>query len=195
MQRALSCVVWFAAAAPALFGGKSLTIVLDFKGPHSAQAVREMQRETETILKDAGLHLDWRSREDAAKASYDDLVVLQFQGSCVLEPALPLYDELGPLAFTHTTDGIVQPFSQVSCDKVAASTRSAMWGGDLARADLFLGRALGRVVAHELVHILTGSRNHGHEGVGKRGLSARQLTAETLPLSTADLARLRAHLN
>jgi len=84
MQRALSCVIWFALAAPALFGGKSLTLVLDFKGPHSAQTVREMQRETETILKDSGLHLDWRLREDAAKASYDDLVVLQFQGSCVL---------------------------------------------------------------------------------------------------------------
>lgn len=179
-------------AAPPV--SSDLTIILDFKGPRSARAVIEMERETQAIFQEFGLRLSWRLREDAAQSTYPDLVVVQFQGACVLQPAPYLYDELGPsepLAFTYTTDGTVQPFSQVACDKVAASARSAMWGGDFARADLLLGRALGRVLAHELVHILTGSGQHSPEGVEKRTLSPKQLTAASLPLSAADLARLR----
>ena len=197
MRRALYCALSLTTFAPWAFSGSNLTVILDFKGPHSNGAVSEMQRETETIFKDSGLHLDWRFREEALHASYDDLVLVRFRGACVLEPApYPpyLYDELGPsetLAFTHTTDGAVLPFSEVACNKVAASARSTMHGGDFARSDLFLGRALGRVLAHELVHILTGSGKHGREGVEKRALSGRQLTEESLPLSSDDLERLR----
>jgi hypothetical protein len=54
-----------------------------------------------------------------------------------------------------------------------------------------LGRALGRVVAHELVHMLTKSKQHGRDGVEKAALSARQLIAESLPLSIFDIDRLQ----
>jgi hypothetical protein len=86
---------------------------------------------------------------------------------------------------------VVQPFSRVECDKVAASVRSAMWGGDFAKADLLMGRALGRVLTHELVHVLTRSGSHGREGVERQSLSPKQLISESLPLSSGDLARLR----
>ena len=198
-MRALNCV-WLSVAAcalPALAGpnpSSDLTIVLDFKGPHSIRSVAGMRQETEAIMKDSGLRLDWRMSDEATNDTYPDLVVIRFKGSCVLERDPNIYDELGPpgpLAFTYTTDGLVQPFSDVSCDKVAASVRSAMWGGDFGRADQLLGRALGRVLAHELVHMLTRSGEHGHQGVAEPVLTGRQLIAESLPLSAADLARLR----
>jgi hypothetical protein len=65
-----------------------------------------------------------------------------------------------------------------------------MFGGDYARADLLVGRALGRVVAHELVHMLTKSGQHAREGVQKAALSGRQLIAASLPLSAVDIDRL-----
>src|SRR5580704_5702662 len=157
------------AALPALFAGSvkpatNLTIVLDFKGPHSPESVAAMERETQGILKNAGVHLDWKSREEAQNTSAADLVVVRFNGACELPPA-PLYDERGPLASTYETDGQVQPFSEVSCDRVGAFVRSGLHGGDLKKGDLLLGKALGRVVAHELVHMLTGAKEHAHEGV------------------------------
>lgn len=150
-----------------------------------------MERETEGILKASGLHLDWRMAADAARESFDDLVVVQFKGTCKVEPVPYVYDELGPLAFTYSADGTVQPFTQVSCDNVAASVRSAMWGDDFYKADLLFGRALGRVLAHELVHVLTASGRHGHEGVTRPALSGKDLITGTLLLSPADVARLR----
>jgi hypothetical protein len=86
----------------------------------------------------------------------------------------------------------VQPFSQVDCDKVAASVRSALWGEDFAKADVLLGRALGRVLVHELVHMLTQSGRHTKQGVEQPALSGKQLIGASLKLSPADLEQLRS---
>jgi hypothetical protein len=195
MRRTLSCVLFVTACALLASANtrpsSKLTVVLDFQGVRSDQSVTEMERETEGILKASGLHLDWRMAADAVSETFDDLVVVQFKGACKVEPIPYVYDELGPLAFTYSADGTVQPFTQVSCDKVAASVRSAMWGDDFHKADVLFGRALGRVLAHELVHVLTGSGRHGREGVARSALSGKELITGTLLLSPADVARLR----
>jgi hypothetical protein len=69
----------------------------------------------------------------------------------------------------------VQPYGEVACDKVAAAVRSAMSGEDYARRDVLLGRALGRVVAHELMHMLARSGAHTETGVGRAALSGKRL--------------------
>jgi hypothetical protein len=173
-----------------------LTVVLDFKGLFNETAVSSMKREAAGILSTTGMRLDWRNPSTAADASFADLVVFSFRGNCTVEPepAPPLYDELGPLAITRTANGAVQPFGEVDCGRVAASVRSAMWGGDFARKDELLGRALGRVLAHELVHMLTKSGEHSREGVQRPALSGKQLIADSLPLSAFDIDRLRRQI-
>jgi len=178
-----------AAKPPA--AGADVTVITNFKNVYSAPAIKAMQSEVEQILKSSGVSLEWRSRDEAADATFNDLVVMTFKGSCVFNPMPIVYDELGPYAITRTTGGEVQPFGEVDCDHVVSSLHSAMTGGDFAKADQLLGRALGRVVAHELVHMLTKSKQHGREGVEKAALSARQLIAESLPLSTFDVDRLQ----
>lgn len=170
----------------------SVTVVLDFKGARSPYSIREMQRESGQILKATGVSLEWKLRGEASTQSFSDLVVMTFRGSCTADgPAAPSYDELGPFAITRTVNGEVQPFGEVDCDRVVNSAKSAMLGEDYVRADALIGRALGRVVAHELVHMLTKSGAHSHEGVQKPALSGRQLISASLPLSAFDVDRLR----
>jgi hypothetical protein len=178
-------------AAASSLPSSNLTVVLSFKGTHSEQSITYMQREAEVILQPAGLSLDWKMAQEAARSNYSDLVVVRFKGTCKVEPIPFVYDELGPLAFTFSADGTVQPFGEVACDKVAASVRSAMWGSDVRNPELLLGRALGRVLVHELVHMLTRSGEHARDGVERSALSGQQLIATSLPLSVADLARIR----
>lgn len=168
-----------------------VTVILDFKGPVSARATGEMQREAGAILRGTGVSLSFRSRAEAAQSDFSDLVVMTFRGNCAGDPPAPRYDESGPYAVTWTTDGRVLPFGEVDCNRVIRSARSAMWGGDLARADQFYGRALGRVMAHEIVHMLTKSGDHGKSGVQREALSPRELTAATLTLSKEDQFRLQ----
>lgn len=168
-----------------------VTVIVNFTGSYSASAIKEMQREAGEIIKTSGIRLDWRSRSEAANATFNDLVVITFKGTCIFNPMPMVVDELGPYALTRTTGGEVQPFGEVDCDHVVSSLHNAMFGGDYGKADLLLGRALGRVVAHELVHMLTKSKQHGKEGVEKAALSARQLIADSLPLSAMDVDRLQ----
>jgi hypothetical protein len=172
--------------------GEGITIVLDFQGPRSEQSVAEMKREFAGIMKDSTLRFDFRWRSQASEEALTDLVLVRFTGKCVLEPVGYLYDERGPMAFTYSTDGIVQPFSEVACDKVTSAVRSAMAGSDFANADVLLGRALGRVLAHEVVHILSKSGAHGRTGVAKTALSGSQLIAPELRLGPEDVERIHA---
>jgi len=167
-----------------------LTVILDFKGPHSRSSVEEMKRESGLILRSSGVLLEWHVLGDDPHASYPELVVMTFRGSCEYTPGPYDYGEPGPLAITHSTNGQILPFGEVNCDRVVGSARSAMSGIDYPRADLLIGRALGRVVAHELVHMLTKSAVHGAEGVEKPALTGRQLIAQSLPLSAFDVARV-----
>ena len=58
MQRLLLCLLPILAWRA---GGANLTVVVDFDGPQSYRSVQQMKRETEAILKPAGVHLDWRA--------------------------------------------------------------------------------------------------------------------------------------
>jgi hypothetical protein len=175
---------------PAAFA-EGITIVLDFEGPKSDQSIAEMKREFAGIMKDAAVTVDWKSRAEAERLAFPNLMVVRFKGTCVLRPVPYLIDERGPMAFTYTTDGEVQPFSEVKCDEVSRVVRSAMSGSDYVHADLLMGRALGRVLAHEVVHIMSKSGTHGHAGVAKSALSARQLIGAELRLEPDDLDRIR----
>jgi hypothetical protein len=185
------CLVFVMAATATSPIPHGLTVILDFRGAHSERSVKEMERESGNILKTTGLQLDWRLRDQTRGESYPDLVIMTFNGNCKFDPAAHFYDELGPLASTRTTDNEIQPFGQVDCDHVVGTARSAM-SGDFAQADLLVGRALGRVVTHEIVHMLTRSAEHGRDGVFEAALSGRQLISPSLPLSALDLDRLRA---
>lgn len=150
-----------------------------------------MKRELGTILRDSGIRVDWRGQSDvAASDSFPNLVVVKFHGKCRMEPVPYLYDERGPLAFTYSTDGAVLPFSEIACDKVRSSLRTAMWGGGYKRSDMLFGRALARVLAHELYHVLTKTQSHSGQGIAERSLSGAQLVSERLQLNAAELQQM-----
>ena len=190
MPRLLLCLLAMIGFAD-VCRAADITVAIDFDGPHSDRSVQQMKRETEEIFKVAGVRLEWRGRDDVGRNSYENLVMVHFKGKCILQPVPILYDERGPFAFAYNSDGEVLPFSEVECERVTASVRSAMRGDDFGRPDYLMGRALGRVVAHELVHILTRSASHGREGVTQAALSGRELIGCPPRLSRDDVERLR----
>jgi hypothetical protein len=172
-----------------------ITVLLQFEGDYSDVSIAEMGRELNSIMKDAGVRFDFKQLKDVgSNESFSDLVVVKFRGKCQMEAMPPyLYDERGPLAFTHTSDGVVLPFSEVACDRVRESVTSAMWANDhnRDRADVLLGRALGRVVAHEMYHFVANTHKHGSKGVARTSLTGGQLIADRLELESRDAQKLR----
>lgn len=168
-----------------------LTLLLAFEGDRSPATVSVMKQEVANILKDSVSRIEFRIPDErGAIDEPGNLIVVKFRGNCTMRNMPILFDERGPLAFTHTADGQVLPFSEVECDRVTRSVQSALWGGEHAHADELLGRALGRVVAHELYHILGNTSKHGTKGVAKTSLKGGQLIAGRLDMDASDLEKL-----
>ena len=171
----------------------SLTVLLSVEGNASASALKELKSELNSIMKDSGRILDVRLREQAGPTeTFDDVVLVKLKGTCKMERMIPFMDERGPLAWTHSSDGNILPFAEVSCDRIAKAVASALWGGERKQADKLLGRALGRVLAHELYHILGKTHEHNADGsVAKEALSAKQLISDKrLSFDLRDLNRM-----
>lgn len=196
-MRSLSTAVFalIACLIPALRAESlpSLTVLLSVDGNASTSALNELKHELSSIMKDSGRTLDVRLREQAGPTeTFDDVVLVKLKGTCKMEHLIPFMDERGPLAWTHSTDGNILPFAEVSCDRIANAIAGALWGGERKQADKLLGRALGRVLAHELYHILGKTHEHNTDGsVAKEALSAKQLISnKRLAFDVRDLNRM-----
>ncbi len=180
-MRYVAAIVFLAFVVEAA-AASNLTVLFDFDGERSAAAVSEMKNELRQQLRRTGLRLDLRLRSEAGQAEvFEDVVLFRFRGDCRMADVASLMDERGPLAWTHAADGDVLPFGEVACDRVRQAIQSALWGGEHAHRDVLFGRALGRVVAHELVHMLAQTHAHGQTGVTQAALSGIKLIAPDVP--------------
>lgn len=171
---------------------RTVTLVVDYNTAPAAESLAEMQRELSGILEKTGLQVQWKLRSEIKLGdSLSDLAIIRLRGSCRMEAMPIVFDERGPMAFAHTSDGEILPFTEVVCDRLRGVTRAALFGGEHARANQLLGRAMARVVAHELYHVVAGPR-HDNEGITRATLSGRQLIAEHLDFSSKALSRLPA---
>lgn len=191
-MRPLLCALLATASFAAAAEPPSVTVVVDFEQPPSELSFATMQKEAESILIAAGRKLNFKLKSEAAAGdSYADVVVMSFIGRCGMDNFPVVFDERGPLAFAHTVDGEVLPFGVVQCDRVKKSVKSAMWGKDYKDGNLLMGRALGRVLAHELYHILAKTEDHANEGVARKALSGKALISDKLTFSPKQIEKLK----
>lgn len=161
----------------------NLTIVIEFDGTPSEPSVAEMEQELERIYREAGTQVSFRTRDQVQGGVASDLVLVRFRGRCMMDRTPPpLYDESGPLAWTRVVEGAPSSFGEVNCDMVRKAVLSALWGQDYGRQELLFGRALGRVLAHEVYHMMAKTLHHGSTGVTEPALSGAQLIADSLDL-------------
>ena len=164
---------------------KTVTLVVAFdESQAQPEVVEALKSELAEIWRGEPVKLNWRPLELVQPGdSFEDLVVVHFRGDCHVHPLQPfLIDERGPqgrstLAYSTTVNGEVQPFSSVLCERVERSVQSAMKPNQRKTASKLYGRALGRVLSHELYHILNQTKNHEDQGLAKKSLTAQQLIA------------------
>jgi hypothetical protein len=172
-----------------------IEIVFDFKTPPETAVVDVMKSEIREILRPAQLNLTFQRLGDAASLeTFRKIVLIRFQGVCqsgwsndpirLNHPALLVYPALGR---TEVSEGRVMPFVHIFCNEVRAFVPTV---SRTPRQQMY-GRALGRVVAHELYHALLSTVEHAHGGIAGAVQSARDLTREKLTLDAASIERLR----
>jgi hypothetical protein len=169
----LSSVALLSLLAVTGFGSDAVvTVFVDFERPPAKTAVEGMEHEVAKLMRPSGLKINWHPLiENRGTESFESLVVIRFRGTCKVEPdgwdaARPA--EPNPvLGFAEVQDDTVSPFGEVLCDEVRRSLVSIDGEINYVRRQGEYGRALGRVVAHELYHILARTTEHDCAGVAK----------------------------
>ena len=142
--------------------------------------VKAVIAETERLWNFPSLKLNWHQQQRPALTPDNRLLIVRFLGKCELMRS-DTYSNDVPLGFTHVSDNIILPFIDVSCGAVSATLSLRHREGSFLRHDAY-ARALAAVLTHEMVHALTGKRDHDSAGVMQAKLSPSDLEySETGP--------------
>jgi hypothetical protein len=180
--RAMALVCLFAVCAVAQT--RTLAVYSDFAHGLAAGVASTMQAEVQRLLAPAGLDVIWKKTSERNSGEEFALVVVgAFQGTCSAGNG-KASGEVTPLADTSISDGRILPFFRIDCDQVIQLLGSANDSADI-------GRALGRVMAHEIYHIVANTRQHHDTGVAKAAFSVVDLRRSRFEFDAWSLARMR----
>ncbi|MFL6446998.1 MAG: hypothetical protein ACJ746_04840 [Bryobacteraceae bacterium] len=159
-----------------------LTILLRFEHPGSAVATEAMENEVRFLL-GKNTSVRFGTDTDAVQETSGKLVIVRMRGYCSMSRSVERQPPGLALGSTFVSDGTVLPFGQVECDRIRASLQRLSYSLP-QESEQQLGQAMGRVLLHELYHMLSRTMTHTTYGLTKPSLSAFELSA-----TGADLPR------
>jgi hypothetical protein len=162
-----------------------------FQQAPPAAVVNAIQKELDAIMLPAGLRFDWHPLAEAGGRVTAQLAVIHFKGQCDAEGMRPELGYPGPLGWTHISDGEILPFIDINCEGVRLFLQRSLLGTPEPGRDPALGRAVARVLAHELYHFLVSTKKHAGGGIAKAVFSPEDLLSRTLRFGEKECAALR----
>lgn len=175
------CFGLLLAALPASGGqpgvpSAPIALYTHFQQEPPPAVIEGLHDELSVIMAPIGLHFEWRSLNavhgDEITA---ELAVVTFKGRCDTAGLVPHSSNPGALGWTHVSDGVILPFSDIDCDRIRTFVQGGLFSIAADDREDALGRAIGRVLAHELYHILTHTAHHGGGGIAKPSYSVHDL--------------------
>jgi hypothetical protein len=140
-----------------------------------------------------GIHFEWRDLAKSAGHEVSaELAVITFLGRCDVSGLTGHSKFEGALGWTHVSDGQILPFTDVSCDRVREFTQSGLLSFRSEERGEKYGRALGRVLAHELYHIFANTTRHG-SGVAKESYNVQDLLSDDFQFQAKEARMLQAN--
>jgi hypothetical protein len=171
-----------------------ITLYTQFQQAPSEDVLEALRDEVESIMAPIGLRFEWRALAQAGGHEVSaELAVISFKGRCDTVGLMPHSKFEGALGWTHVSDGQILPFTDVSCDRVREFTQSGLLSYRGEDRDEKYGRALGRVLAHELYHIFANTLRHGTGGVSKESYSMQDLLSDDFQFQTKESRMLQAN--
>jgi hypothetical protein len=187
------------AALPALADDRQVempaVLYTTFTQPAPLAVMHALQDEVESIMGPLGRHFVWRSISGVqGNEVSSELAVLTFKGRCDVAGIMPREKNPGALGWTHVSDGAILPFSDIDCDRLRDFLQRELLFIPTVERETAYGRALARVVAHELYHIFANTPHHGSDGVGKAAYSVEELMSDDFQFEEREGDALRTSI-
>jgi cytochrome c553 len=153
---------------------------------------RAMQHEVATIIAPTGLTVEWRSLSALYGRVNITLAIAQFKGNCDVKDltVYPVYPYT--LGTTAISEGEILPYTNIYCDAIRAFIAPQLLSIEPGDRTLSFGRALGRVLAHELYHILAHTKRHGSHGLAEPKWPPGELMAREFRFDQKEMQQLRS---
>ena len=166
------------------------TLALYLKHPErvSAESGQMMRSELKRLLDPAGIDVVWKDFVDRkGREDFDFIAVGSIEGSCTAgESDLSLGTSLRArliLAEVAVEANRILPYFNVDCPRLMRILLNR-------NNPAMVGRALARVIGHELYHILARTSQHPNAGLAKAAFSQDDLTAPGMNFDVTSLGRI-----
>lgn len=169
-----------------------MVLYTEFQSEPSTSVMESTRKELDTIMSPIGVRFEWRSLSSAiGHEPAVELVVVHFKGHCDLSAISPLSDGLQVLGLTYISGGVILPFSDIDCDHISRFIQRSLMMERTDTRDRIFGRAIARVLAHELYHIFANTSKHGTKGIGRPTYLARELVSDDFHFDKQDWIAVR----
>jgi hypothetical protein len=170
-----------------------LTILYRSDVPIASLVLTAIGQEVKSALAMAGVDVSFEPLTPEPPV-YIQTAIIRLRGDCRADarvaPNHPVRDGMGDeLGVTHIVDGKILPFADIRCDAVR-HLLGKFRGGNSVDRDQILGKALGRVIAHELYHVLADSTTHGRSGLAAAVFNRDDLLAPQRAFAARDVERM-----
>jgi hypothetical protein len=145
------------------------------------------------LLTPAGIKIAWKP---SLKKEVELLVVTTFEGNCSVanlplnsaaaRPILPVLGETRVAA-----GGQVLPFIRIDCNRLVQVLAPALQPLSIPMRNQMFGRALARVMAHEIYHVLAETTDHDRNGIAKPSFTSDDLLASRFEFGAAAMERMQ----
>jgi len=171
-----------------------ISLFTQLQQPAPAVVMAALREEAAGILAPAGFHFEWHDLSAAGKVGTSvELAVVIFHGACDVPNMIPGgSDSIRALGYTNVTNGEILPFITVDCEKTQSFLASALSRVPVTQRERIFGRALGRILAHELFHVFAKTQRHAHAGLTKESYTVEDLVGEDLVVEESDFDLLRS---
>ena len=172
-------VFYLALSVFPAFGGSRIApthLYIDFQQDPPEVLLESIQEELANIMLPTTKEFEWRSL--AAPKGNEvsaDLAVIHFKGNCSVTDLTPTGVDLGPLGSTDMSDGEILPFSDINCDAIRSFLQRDLLRIPEVDREVAYGRAIARVLAHELYHIFARTTRHAVRDIGKSTFTVQDL--------------------
>lgn len=182
------------ATIPALGndGVASTVLYTQFQQAPPAAVMTSMRDELAKITAPMGMEFEWRSMdENKGNELSAKVAVIHFTGRCDAINLAGETPQLGALGRTYEADGAIIPFSDIDCERIRAFLRNGLLALPKEDREEAFGRAVGRVLAHELYHVLANTPRHSSDGVAKPQYTVQELLSKSFQFEQKEREELR----
>jgi hypothetical protein len=161
-----------------------VTLYTDFQNSVPQAVEAALRSEVDALMSPMGLRFDWRPLSDFRSETVSAAVaVAHFEGRCDVSGLVMRENQPGSLGWTEISDGTILPFTHVDCERVRTFLQTKLLGFHAQDRERAYGRALGRILAHELYHVFGDTPKHASRGIAKENYGVNDLLAADFPFS------------